>query len=80
MNTEFKLSAKEKLAMIFRYLRGVKRHFALGLLFIVLSMAFNALTPQIVRVTVDSVLGVEPPTLPARVLELLEKRFGAVMR
>ncbi len=71
MNTEFKLSAKEKLAMIFRYLRGVKRHFALGLLFIVLSMAFNALTPQIVRVTVDSVLGVEPPTLPARVLELL---------
>ena len=71
MKTEFKLSPGEKTRMILRYLRGVKGHFALALALIVLSMALNALTPQIVRVTVDSVLGVETPTLPAWVLALL---------
>ncbi|MBR5537840.1 MAG: ABC transporter ATP-binding protein [Clostridia bacterium] len=71
MEPNFKLSGRQKTGLIARYLRGCWHFFAIGLVFACLSMALNALTPQIIRLTVDSILGEQAPELPARVLEWL---------
>ena len=71
MDSVFRLSAKGKAGLVTRYLKGCWPHFALALLFSCLSTAFNALTPQIIGITVDSVLGAEPPRLPARLASFL---------
>lgn len=62
---EEKLTGRGKAKLVVRYLRPVAWLFALGLLMSLFSQVFNALIPQIVRVTVDSVLGTEKPQLPA---------------
>ena len=62
---EEKLTGSGKAKLVVRYLRPVAWLFALGLLMSLFSQVFNALIPQIVRVTVDSVLGTEKPQLPA---------------
>ena len=63
----FKLSGREKAGLIWHYLRPCWGHFAAALLCACLSMALNALTPQIIRITVDSILGSEEAKLPALV-------------
>lgn len=62
---EEKLTGRGKAKLVTRYLRPVVWLFALGLLMSLFSQIFNALIPQIVRVTVDSILGTEEPQLPA---------------
>ena len=67
----FKLSGREKAGLIWHYLRPCWGHFAAALLCACLSMALNALTPQIIRITVDSILGSEEAKLPALLLRVL---------
>jgi len=71
MESNFKLSGKEKVRLIFRYLRNCWGHFAAALLCACLAMVFGAVTPQIIRLTVDSILGEEAPALPALVQRLV---------
>ena len=71
METNFKLSRREKARLVTRYLRGCWGFFLAGLLFSCLSMALNALTPQIIRLTVDSILDSKAPEVPAWLLRLL---------
>ena len=72
METQFKLPKGEKLNLVARYLRGNLGFFAAALLCACLSMIFNALTPQIIKITVDSVLGEEPAQLPALLRGLID--------
>ncbi len=51
-------------ACFWRYTKGLKRYFALALLTTFGSILFSFLTPQIIRLTVDSVIGDEPFSLP----------------
>lgn len=67
MEPQQKLSRQEKTGMILRYLKGCKKYFVTALVCACLGMVFNALTPQIIRVTVDSILGQEPLKLPTLV-------------
>ncbi len=67
----YKLSAAAKLKLVTHYLRGSWIHFVMALLLSCLGMAFNALTPQIVGVTVDSVLGAQAPRMPEWLLSAL---------
>ena len=67
----FRLSGREKAGLIWHYLRPCWGHFAAALLCACLSMALNALTPQIIRITVDSILGSEEAKLPALLLRVL---------
>ena len=67
----FKLSGREKAGLVWHYLRPCWGHFAAALLCACLSMALNALTPQIIRITVDSILGSEEAKLPALLLRVL---------
>ena len=71
METTRKLSRREKLALIGKYLRPCWGHFAAALLCACLAMVFNALTPQIIRLTVDSILGPETPQLPGFLMSWL---------
>ena len=71
METTQKLSRREKLSLIGKYLRPCWGHFAAALLCACLAMVFNALTPQIIRITVDSILGTEPVRLPAFLMRWL---------
>ena len=73
METTQKLSRREKLSLIGKYLRPCWGHFAAALLCACLSMALNALTPQIIRITVDSILGSEEAKLPALLLRVLPR-------
>ena len=68
---KFKLSAADKTKLVTRFLRGSWPHFALALLLSMLSTGFNALTPQVIGVTVDSVLGTQTPRVPAWLLDQL---------
>ena len=68
---EKKLTGKEKTQMIMQHVRPVLKYFIVGVLMSMLSLAFNAMTPQVIRVTVDSILGVEKANLPAWVMSLL---------
>ena len=64
METSFKLSRREKTDLILRYLRRCLGLFSVALVCACLSMVLNAVTPQIIKITVDSILGTEPAALP----------------
>ena len=64
MDTSFKLSRREKTDLILRYLRRCLGLFSVALVCACLSMVLNAVTPQIIKITVDSILGTEPAALP----------------
>ncbi len=64
MEPQFHLSRHEKTTLVMTYLRPVLGFFAVALLSACLGMVFNALTPQIIKITVDSILAPEPEALP----------------
>ena len=70
--TNFKLSAAGKTKLITKYLRTCWPHFLAALLLSCLGMAFNALTPQVIGLTVDSVLGTRAPRMPDWLLRALQ--------
>ena len=78
--TTQKLSRREKARLVTHYLRGCWGYFIAALVFSCLSMAFNALTPQIIRLTVDSVLDSKTPELPARLLPLWNTLTQSTLR
>ena len=63
---------KKKPRVLRRFLRGHLRFFAGATLVSALSILLNFLMPQVVRVTVDSVIGDAPFDLPDFVVRLLE--------
>lgn len=71
METEAKLPGREKTGIILRYLRGNWGFFAAAIALAYGNTICNAVIPQIIRVTVDSVLADGEPSLPAALLRLL---------
>lgn len=68
-----------RLRLVSSFLDGSKRWFLAAILSTVGLALTNMLTPQIVRVTVDSVLGSEPFDLPPFLADLLNRLGGAVV-
>ena len=64
MEPHFHLSRREETDMVLTYLRGSLGYFVIALICACLGMVFNALTPQVIRITVDSILDTEPANLP----------------
>ena len=58
--------------MVFAFLKGSKRYYILGTLAALISIVLDMVIPQIVKATVDSVLGTEPFSLPGFALKLIE--------
>ena len=71
MESQAKLSAQEKLDMVLRHLRGNWGFFVGAILLAYLNTICNAVIPQIISVTVDSVLGAREPDLPGFLTALL---------
>lgn len=58
--------------MLLRFARGFKRFFVLAVAASGLSILFQFLMPQVIRVTVDSVIDVKPFALPGFVMQVIE--------
>lgn len=71
MEPNTKLSRREKAELILRHLRGIWGFFAGAILLAWMNTVCNAIIPQIISVTVDSVLGAKEPDLPGFVAALL---------
>ena len=71
-------SKKQLWKLIHRFMKGSSALFAAALLFSMLNTALNTLTPQIVRVSVDSIIGSEAFDLPAWLIRFfsLEQAHG----
>lgn len=61
-----------RLRLVLRFMRGSKRWFVLGLAASLLVTLIEMLNPQIIRATVDSIIGEEPFDLPAFLLAPVE--------
>ena len=59
-----------------KYTKGIKGYFLLAVLTAFMAILFGFLTPQIIRITVDSVIGTEPFELPAFLVGWLEAYGG----
>ncbi|MBR4235063.1 MAG: ABC transporter ATP-binding protein [Clostridia bacterium] len=71
-----KTQSKEKRRLVFDFLKGSKLFFAVSILSAALSALADMLTPQIIRTTIDNVIGSEEASLPAPVMRLIEKIGG----
>ena len=71
------MKKQSKLKLILQFLRGCRRYFVISILCAVGVTLTDLLSPQIIRFTVDSVLGSEPISLPAPFAALVV-RIGGV--
>ena len=71
-----KKSKHLKFTMITRFSKGNLRFFAAMLFWSVCATVLSSLMPQVIRLTIDSVLGSEPFALPAFLLQPLEALGG----
>jgi len=68
---EKKKGTESRAAFLLRFTRGVRGHFAAGVAFSALGILFSFLPPQVIRFTIDSVIGDKPAALPAFVQALV---------
>lgn len=62
--------------MLLRFAHGYKRFFILAVAASGLSILFQFLMPQVIRITVDSVIGDQPFALPASVMQAVDSIGG----
>ena len=70
---------KQKKTNILRFApftKGLRHHFVIALIGTVVSVFANYMTPQVIRVTVDSIINDEPFSLPAFLVNWLESLGG----
>ena len=73
---EKKKAKKSTIIRFYPFTKGFRLKFVLALLLVLISVIANYLTPQVIRVTVDSVIGNEPFALPDFVVSLINKIGG----
>ena len=65
-----------KVSLVWEFLKGSKLYFAVSILAVLLVNALDMLTPQIIRTTVDSVIGTEMLDVPAFIARWVEQIGG----
>ena len=70
------ISKTEKRALLMRFLRGSKGLFLLSMLCAALSALADMLSPQIIRIAIDNVLGGKEASIPAVAMRLVERAGG----
>lgn len=63
---------KSKVKMIIEYTNGLKKYFVIAVITTILGIIFNYLTPQVIRITVDSIIGNTPFNLPNYILNTID--------
>lgn len=74
--TDSKKTKYTKLSLVWKFLEGSKTFFVISILATLMVNLFEMLTPQVIRTTVDSVIGEEPLDLPEVCIALIEKIGG----
>ena len=74
--TDNKKTKYTKLSLVWKFLEGSKTFFVISILATLMVNLFEMLTPQVIRTTVDSVIGEEPLDLPEVCIALIEKIGG----
>lgn len=67
---------KSKLKMIIESTNGLKKYFVIAVITTILGIIFNYLTPQVIRITVDSIIGNTPFNLPSYMLNTIDNLGG----
>lgn len=67
---------KSKVKMIIEYTNGLKKYFVIAVITTILGIIFNYLTPQVIRITVDSIIGNTPFNLPSYILNTIDNLGG----
>lgn len=67
---------KSTILRFFPFTKGFRGMFLLSFLLVLVSVIANYLTPQVIRITVDSVIGTEPFALPDFVISMINKIGG----
>ena len=66
----------KKTNIIFGFVRGAKRFFLFSMLSSLTASAIELINPQIIRMTVDSVIGDSKPDIPSSVANFLDRIGG----
>lgn len=67
---------KNKAQMILIFTKGLKKYFVIALVATILGIGFNYLTPQVIRITVDSIIGDESFNLPNFIVSTIDNIGG----
>ena len=70
------LLRKDKLSLLWRFLKGAKRFFFLSILSAAVTALAEMLQPQIIRAAVDYAIGGKDPDLPQFIMNLVDKIGG----
>ena len=73
---EEKKTAYTKLSLVWKFLEGSKKFFVISIFATLMVNLFEMLTPQVIRTTVDSVIGNEPLDLPEIIVTWIEHLGG----
>ncbi len=71
-----KTEKREKLALLWRFLRGAKRYFFIAILSAGMTALADMLQPQIIRAAIDNAIGGKEANFPPFVMKLVEKLGG----
>ncbi len=71
-----KKKTQNNMKLLGRFLRGSRLLFAAAIISAVFSALADMINPQIIRMTIDNVLGGEKPTQPQFILDLVERAGG----
>lgn len=71
-----KKQKKSTILRFFPFTKGFRGMFLASFLLVLVSVIANYLTPQVIRITVDSVIGTEPFALPDFVVSVINKIGG----
>ena len=76
MEEKKKTASKQKLALLWRFLKGSKRFFAVSILCAGITALADVIQPQIIRAAVDNALGGKEGNFPPFVMELVDRMGG----
>lgn len=72
-------SNKGRFKMLYSFIKGFRWLFIFAILFTMLSIVFNYLMPQIIKIIVDSVIGTKELNLPQSILQYINYKGGIDM-